>query len=57
MSTHLPDAEVYRTEKQFMCRSSCAVPAAVLKAREAEADIFAAAESPIAFVDGGCNWG
>jgi len=57
MSANLLDTEVYRTAGQFVCRNSCVVPAAVLKALEAEPNIFAAAESQIAFVDGGRSWG
>jgi hypothetical protein len=51
MSTNLLDTQVYRTADQFVCRNSCVVPAAILKALEVEANIFPAAESQIEFVD------
>jgi len=51
MSTNLLDTEVYRTADQCVCRNSCVVPAAILKALEVEANIFAAAESQFLFVD------
>jgi len=51
MSTNLLDTQVYRAADQCVCRNSCVVPAAILKALEVEANIFAAAESQILFVD------
>lgn len=51
MSADLLDTEVYRTAGGFVCRNSCIVPAAILKALEVEANIFAAGESHIAFVE------
>lgn len=45
MSTNLLDTEVYRIADRFVCRNSCVVPAATLKALEVEANIFPAAES------------
>lgn len=51
MSTNLLDTEVYRSADRFVCRNSCVVPAAILKALEVEASLFPAAESQIAFVD------
>lgn len=53
MSADLLETEVYRTARQFVCRNSCIVPAAILKALEVEANIFPAAESQISFVDAG----
>jgi hypothetical protein len=52
MSTALLETEVYRLASEHVCRNSCIVPAAILKALEVEANIFAAAESQIVFVDG-----
>jgi hypothetical protein len=51
MSTNLLDCEVYRIADRFVCRNSCVVPAAILKALEVEANLFPAAESQIEFVD------
>jgi len=50
MSTNLLNTDVYRTADQFVCRNSCVVPAAILKALEVEANLFPAAESQIEFV-------
>lgn len=52
MSTTLLETEVYRQASEHVCRNSCIVPAAILKALEVEANIFAAAESQIVFIDG-----
>jgi hypothetical protein len=52
MSTGLLETEVYRRASEHVCRNSCIVPAAILKALEVEANIFAAVESQIVFVDG-----
>ena len=51
MSTNLLDANVYRAADQFVCRNSCIVPVAILKALEVEANIFPPAESQIVFLD------
>ncbi|MGC8787325.1 MAG: DUF6951 family protein [Anaerolineae bacterium] len=51
MSVSLLETTVYRLASQYVCRNSCVVPAAILKALEVEANIFSAAESQIAFVD------
>ena len=51
MSADLLDTEVYRTAEKFICRNSCVVPAAILKALEVEANIFPAAESQIVFLE------
>jgi len=50
MSVPLLDTAVYRLASEHVCRGSCVVPAAVLKALEVEAGIFQAAESQIEFV-------
>lgn len=51
MSTNLLNTEVYRTADRFVCRNSCVVPAALLKALEVEANVFPAAVSQIEFVE------
>lgn len=51
MSTSLLDTEVYRLASEHICRNSCVVPAAILKALEVEANIFLPAESPLLFLD------
>lgn len=51
MSVSLLETTVYRLASEHVCRNSCVVPAAILKALEVEANIFPAAESQIAFVD------
>lgn len=51
MSVNLLDTEVYRLADKFVCRNSCIVPAAILKALEVEANIFPAAESQLLFLD------
>jgi len=53
MSVTLLETEVYRLANQYVCRNSCVVPAAVLKALEVEANIFPAAESQIVFLEPG----
>jgi len=50
MSTNLLDTEVYKQAEKTVCRNSCIVPAAILKAVEVEANIFPAAESQIVFI-------
>ena len=52
MSVPLLDTTVYRLASEHVCRNSCVVPAAILKALEVEAGIFQAAESQIEFVGG-----
>jgi len=51
MSAMLLDTTTYRLANEHVCRNSCVVPAAVLKALEVEANIFPAAESQIVFMD------
>ena len=50
MSVPLLDTSVYRLASECVCRNSCIVPAAILKALEVEAGLFQAAESHIEFV-------
>jgi hypothetical protein len=51
MSAPLLETTVYQLASECVCRNSCVVPAAILKALEVEANIFLAAESQILFVD------
>ena len=51
MSTTLMETETYKLANQYVCRTSCVVPAAILKALEVEANIFSPAESQILFLD------
>ncbi|MBN1667033.1 MAG: hypothetical protein JW862_08085 [Anaerolineales bacterium] len=51
MSTTLLDTETYKLANQHVCRNSCIVPAAILKALEVEANIFTPAQSQIIFLD------
>jgi hypothetical protein len=51
MSTNLLTTEVYRAAEKFICRNSCIVPAAILKALEVEANLFPSAESQIVFLE------
>lgn len=53
MSVKLLETEVYRLANQHVCRNSCIVPAAILKALEVEANLFPAAESQIIFLEPG----
>jgi len=52
MSVPLLETSVYCLANEHVCRNSCIVPAATLKALEVEAGIFPSAESQIVFVDG-----
>jgi len=51
MSAAMLETWVYRLSSEYLCRNSCIVPAAILKALEVEANIFPPAESQIVFVD------
>jgi len=51
MSVPLLETEVYRLANQHVCRNSCIVPAAILKALEVESNLFPAAESQIVFLE------
>lgn len=53
MSASLVDTRVYRLAADHLCRNSCVVPAAILKALEVEANIFPAAASQLAFIEPG----
>jgi hypothetical protein len=52
MSCRLPETQVYRLATEHICRNSCVVPAAILKAMEVTAGIFLPAESRVQFVEG-----
>ena len=51
MSTSLLETEVYHLASEHICRNSCVVPAAILKALEVEANLFLPAESQFIFLD------
>jgi hypothetical protein len=51
MSSNLLETQVYRTAARYVCRNSCVVPAAILKALEVEANIFQPGGSQIEFID------
>lgn len=51
MSVSLLETTTYRLASEHVCRNSCIVPAAILKALEVEANIFPSAESQIVFLD------
>jgi hypothetical protein len=51
MSVPLLETEVYRLANQHVCRNSCIVPAAILKALEVETNLFPSAESQIVFLE------
>ncbi len=53
MSASLLETDVYRLASQHVCRNSCVVPAAILKALEVEANIFPAGEVQMIFPDMG----
>ena len=52
MSAPLTETTTYRLATQYVCRNSCIVPAAILKALEVEAGIFLPMPSQIEFVEG-----
>jgi len=52
MSCLLHETRVYTLAPDYVCRNSCIVPAAFLKAMEVAAGIFLPAESRIEFVEG-----
>ena len=45
------DTEVYRKASEHCCRNSCIVPAAVLKALEAAANLFLPEDACINFME------
>ena len=52
MSTPLVETTVYQQATQHLCRNSCIVPAAILKALEVEAGIFQPGSCHIEFLEG-----
>lgn len=52
MSCRLDETQIYRLAAQHVCRNSCVVPAALLKAMEVAAGLFLPADSTIVFVEG-----
>jgi hypothetical protein len=52
MSCPLIEARVYTLATKHVCRNSCVVPAAMLKALEVAAGIFLPANASIEFVEG-----
>lgn len=52
MSCRLDETQVYTLAAQHVCRNSCIVPAAILKAMEVAAGIFLPGDCQIEFVEG-----
>jgi hypothetical protein len=52
MSCRLNETRVYTLATEHVCRNSCIVPAAILKAMEVTAGIFLPGDCSIAFVEG-----
>ena len=52
MSCPLIETRVYAVAAQHVCRNSCIVPAAILKAMEEAAGIFVAGDCHVEFVEG-----
>ncbi len=52
MSCPLNETRVYTCASDHVCRNSCVVPAAILKAMEVAAGIFLPADSHIEFLEG-----
>ena len=52
MSCSLIETRVYTVAARHVCRNSCVVPAAILKAMETAAGIFLPGDCEIAFVEG-----
>lgn len=50
MSCSLLETQVYTLASEYVCRNSCIVPAAILKAMEVAADIFVPGDCQIEFV-------
>jgi hypothetical protein len=51
MTLPMRDTEVYRKASEHCCRNSCIVPAAVLKALEAAANLFLPEDACINFME------
>lgn len=52
MSRPLNETRVYTLATKHVCRNSCVVPAAILKAMEAAAEIFLPRDCHVEFVEG-----
>jgi hypothetical protein len=52
MSCRLDETSVYKAAIEHVCRNSCVVPAAILKAMEVEAGLFLPGDAEIRFVEG-----
>jgi hypothetical protein len=52
VSCRLDETRVYRLAAEHVCRTSCIVPAAMLKAMEVAAGIFLPGDCSIEFVEG-----
>jgi hypothetical protein len=52
MSCSLNETRVYAVATRHVCRNSCIVPAAILKAMEVAAGIFLPADCHVEFVEG-----
>ncbi|MBC7263369.1 MAG: hypothetical protein H5T64_03310 [Chloroflexi bacterium] len=52
MSCPLIETRVYRLATEHVCRNSCIVPAAILKAMEVAAGIFLPGDCQVTFVEG-----
>lgn len=52
MACRLDETQVYRLAVEHVCRNSCIVPAAILKAMEVTAGIFLPGNCSIEFIEG-----
>ncbi len=52
MSCALDETQIYTLAARHVCRNSCIVPAAILKAMEVAAGIFLPGDCEIVFVEG-----
>ncbi len=52
MSCPLNETKIYTLATKYVCRNSCIVPAAILKAMEVAAGIFLPADCSIEFIEG-----
>ncbi|MCM8792686.1 MAG: hypothetical protein NC826_06095 [Candidatus Omnitrophica bacterium] len=52
MSCPMNETEIYKLSSKHLCRNSCIVPAAILKAIEVTAGLFLPAPASIEFIEG-----
>ncbi len=45
------ETQVYKTASKYLCRTSCVVPSAILKAIEVQSKIFEPVNVSIEFID------